>query len=532
MTEANSPPRTESTATTLVLELMTSILRTADRRGPDSIEIVSILLEDMASHMSLIGEIFNHHSGLQPLLAEEAATGVEGHPEPALRTIVEAVGIEELGSLAVIADGGLVKVRFADSPDDPTNPGTQNFLGAVTALFSADLNERRLAILAYDENQMDTRMRRALFDLFLQLLPTSTVSLPAVIILIIGNESVDYDHHTGPAPSVRYALHGQRLVRRRRWETSQPDILRLVGETDIPFVLFLGAGASSSSGLRLGDQIRDDALARFTADAVGSTFLDLAFRFHEMIEDDGRLLADEEKLSREEFVKRLTLERVLREEFHRIERGQLPETLQKFLAEEEAVLDSPGTSVEAVRSLLGLQSRLLIVTVNFDRLVEHGSGESTKVFVTEDEFEDFPTYLKSYISDGGPVPVLKIHGSIETPESIVATVDRMAEGLPGSLARSLEALATAHESRIPWFYVGYSMRDPDVTLQLQQPSFSKRTDERWIAPLSDPNIEEFVERFRVSPWGKDDVPTSLHEHSYTETADVFLGEVARLLLGA
>ncbi|MFP3881939.1 MAG: SIR2 family protein [Actinomycetota bacterium] len=523
-----------SPKTGLVLELLGNLFEEVERRGDDSTEVISVLIEDLAAHSQLIAAALFHHSGLEPLEADELVSGIEADAVSSeTQALVESIEVDGQGQLKVHHKAGLVLVRFDDDLTEPTNAGTRSFVGAVTALFSPDLPSRRMGIIAYDENQMDRRMRRALFELFLERLPGSGTNLPSVLVLLTGNQNLDLPHHCGPPPTTRYVLHGGRLDRRRSWQTSQADVRSLMVQDDArPCVIFLGAGSSVSSGLKLGDDIRDEALVRITAGDTTSSTFDLALRFHEMLEDDDRLLAGERTMTREEFVSGLTLERVLREEFHRTETGQLPETLRRFQAEEEACLDRPGLAVQALRRLLELTSRVILVTVNFDRLIEHDSDGRARTFATQHEFEDFPDYLPQYLREGGPVPLLKIHGTIEQPETIVATVDRIAQGLPTSHWNALEALTMMHDHPIPWLYVGYSMRDEDVTHFLRKPGFTEAADERWVAPLYDPYVEQFVDSSRVALWRRQEDADSLRQRSITEIADVALPDIVDVLMSS
>ena len=134
--------------------------------------------------------------------------------------------------------------------------------------------------------------------------------------------------------------------------------------------------------------------------------------------------------SRAAFTRDLTLERVLQEVL--LELGYRPRTdaavIQDIIADSDAALMWLRSGRrEAIRDLARLlRGRLVLVTVNFDQLIETDLGLPTRVHYRPQDFEDFRDEVTAYL-DGdanAPIPVLKIHGSIDDPSSIIATIDR------------------------------------------------------------------------------------------------------------
>jgi hypothetical protein len=171
------------------------------------------------------------------------------------------------------------------------------------------------------------------------------------------------------------------------------------------------------------------------------------------------------------------------------------------------------------------QRHLIVVTVNFDQLVEQCVPGQAQVLASDQDFRKCTAYINRYLRDGGPIPVLKVHGTIDRPETIVATVDATAEGLSPAKTQALRSLtsrAGTCNRRLPWIYIGCSMRDPDLEGLLGQQDFYQRLDEYWVSPFTVATARQFTEKHRVYR----DQPDFWHR-SITETADVFMEELAR-----
>src|SRR5205814_1374137 len=108
---------------------------------------------------------------------------------------------------------------------------------------------------------------------------------------------------------------------------------------------------------------------------------------------------------------------------------------------------------------------------------------------------------------------------IETRSSIVADVDQTMPGLSESRVSALRHLVT-RVPRIPWIYVGYSMRDLDVAPFLGQREIANQIDETWVSSFPDPSIWQFASRWRSSAWQEAGM-RQVSERQVTQTADVF-----------
>jgi hypothetical protein len=78
-------------------------------------------------------------------------------------------------------------------------------------------------------------------------------------------------------------------------------------------------------------------------------------------------------------------------------------------------------------------------------------------------------------------------------------------------------------SKIPWIYVGASMRDTDLTTVFNRKEFAEGVHEIWVSPYLPPTVHEFAQVHRGNIWSKKE---DLHSHSVTELADEFLRQLA------
>jgi hypothetical protein len=153
-------------------------------------------------------------------------------------------------------------------------------------------------------------------------------------------------------------------------------------------------------------------------------------------------------------------------------------------------------------------------------------GDAVATYSSEEDFAQAPEALETYLNTNeGPVPILKLHGSIDKPETIVANVELTALGLSPARTDTLRKLVGHPDRPIAWVYVGYSMRDPDLLAELSSPRVALGIDERWVAPLTDANVERLVRLHRLPLWEEHRKVRTLHERSITEFAETFFIEL-------
>src|SRR5207253_387106 len=125
--------------------------------------------------------------------------------------------------------------------------------------------------------------------------------------------AIDIDLHCQTGRGFRFAVEEGRLLRRQGRDNLIAVATRIMIHPE-PFVFFLGAGFAASSRLPLGNTMRDGTIRRLLAVPEGEspTSIDLAVRFHRWLsEKPGWLSESEEHMPQEEFVRKLTLERVV-----------------------------------------------------------------------------------------------------------------------------------------------------------------------------------------------------------------------------
>jgi hypothetical protein len=509
-------------ATVHALELLSAIIEKREAHGRASrLDVVTVLIRDLSAHRELINAAVRDAGGVL-LDANDYAGGTEGTLDPTLKTIISTVlnvrrGGKQL-KLNIEATGSTVHATLDGSRvDETSSPGLRTVSGIATALFDERLRETTFAAVTYDESRLEDHLADVAWELLTKQLDGVKVGKVRTLVVFVESPKVRYDRHCSQGTSLTFRLSEEGVEYRKSWNVNSRDISELRPSENSPLVLFLGAGFSASSRLPLGDTLRDEALMRHSDPS--KSYAQMAEDFRQHTQENGRLLSGERGLSPTEFAGSLTLERVLREELYRHGPTGSP-TLHNFKELNAEAVKLPGAAVRALHKLIQYGRSLVIVTVNFDTLIEHNGG--VKTFVTDEEFESFPDYLGDYLADGGLVPLLKLHGTIEDPETVVATVDQTAEGLAVPKALALGKLLNP-ERPVPWVYTGYSMRDPDVTSLLGQAEFVRGADESWVSPFTIATAQNFVEKHRRYEGRR-----GFWQRSITETADEFMKELLRV----
>lgn len=228
------------------------------------------------------------------------------------------------------------------------------------------------------------------------------------------------------------------------------------------------------------------------------------------------------------FSRGLTLERVLFLEQQSVAGHNYGPTMLAFVEQHAIALERPGQAIRAVQKMLALQRRLVIVTVNVDELIEQDHNDALQVFASEDEFVECADHLVDYLANGGRVPLLKVHGTVSRPETVVVSVDRVARGLTAGQEEALDALRGTTDALRTWIYVGSSMRDRDLIQVLGLPRFARELEEWWVTPFAIPTIDQFINEHRTQLWRDASRRATSTDRTITETADVFLDEFSRL----
>jgi hypothetical protein len=413
--------------------------------------------------------------------------------------------------------------EHAEAPE----PSLRLILRAAAVIASSAYDQFDLVIVALTVASTDPDRRELLWRM-LTLDPVDLqISGSATTIVPILGADLQPDSDYRRRPEVRYVALSDRLVERPPLFRARA-IERLGDVGDRPLVLFLGAGASASARIRLGNAYRDIALR----DYVGERYSDAPeHAFFDLIQEQSRFLAGE-PTTRAEFIEGLTLERVLRETFADL--GDRPRAdcrvIQELTADCERALGYVRAGRRALRELAAnLTGRLILITVNFDRLIEDDLGVSCNVMYTPEHFETHLEDLRAYVAGDAsrPLPVMKLHGSIEDPDSLIATLDATAAGLDDRVRNALNVIVETAEQPVRWAWVGCSMRDRDVTAWLDGMS-ATALDDWWVDPFPGQPLEEFFDHHRALRWPAD---RTLANRLIVDSADGFLRALADVVTG-
>lgn len=518
-------------STVEVLNLLAEVLEAHERRSAEATQVLPVVVEDLYSHWDLVVAAINHAGGVI-ISASDAAGGVTGTLDDVLVGRLQAFQLPHPGGTSRMIQtrrqAGRVTVGFKVSTKSVPGAGDSQLLGALCGLFDHRLRTTALGFIAWDETTLDRIAAEELWQFMHVALKGVKVGTLATLVTLVNVEHPGTLHLKRDG-SFRWGLVAGRNVRRRTEEATSVDMGLLVRDNAPLLILFLGAGSSVASGLPLGNDLRDRAVRRLFDDQ--HTSMDrLSRRFHEYLKGKGRLLGTEHGLTIEAFVAGLTLERVLREEFHEIGRDASP-TLNTFARDHALASEARSKGILAVQRIAELRKRLVVVTVNFDRLVEDGQEALFEVFSSPESFQRCAEYLGEYRAGGADkVPLLKLHGSIEDRSTIVADLEETSYlPLPHDRIEALRALLGTEASPTPVVYVGYSFRDRDIVPALDLLDFARRSRELVVAPWSTPPVEEFIHEHRRHAWQTARRPSTLAERVITDTADLFLSTLEERL---
>lgn len=516
----------------LLFELLARLSQEHAAARPGELRIVPILLDGIAEVAGLFDAFARHLGGV---FLDVTGTRFDGATpsradDPELRAHLEgSLRVRRAGALHHIeltVDAGTVDAAYMrDGSPQIATGGWQAALAVSRALFAAELEHADAAVLSYVEAELDVRLRGRLLHAFCDL-ETLRLNLGGVRTLFVVAEtpSISVGTHCQPGRGVRYALLEDGLQHRRPLDQLRASVGRFAQPRDKPVVLFLGAGFSASSHLPMGNELRNDAIGRICGmDPDTSTDRDLAEAFWAFAETYRLLLPPELDAGREAWVERLTLEHVVRiesEHFHQA----VPQTIEDFAERHDDIVraGSVGDAVAALRNLVARRARLILVTVNFDELVEQ-PADDLDIAVTPADFDRLIPKLEALVHDRDPgddrVPYLKLHGTISDRPSCVASDRQTLSGLDRAKRAALNALVSdLGGDPLLWVYVGASMRDLDLRPVFEMREFHEDVEEYWATPHVERSVRQFAELRRHS-W-----PASrgLEERMITEVADAFV----------
>jgi SIR2-like protein len=526
-------------ASPALLEFLALAVRAHSARGvSDTTRVVRLVLADPEIDseegdglVDLLAGVASYSQAARAIHADSAETEFgTGITDPDLRGALTAVTDQIANRPGPLLDVGIDErgVRIADKSPDVLSKGEREFLGVIAALLDPAWQGMKLGILTYSEESMDPWLKRAAWDSISVALDGKRIADVETLIIITRSGNVDIAMHCADRFGADWVIESDRLVRRGPAESARQHASEIARASLQPTVLYLGAGFLFSSGLPSGNNLRDHALrAYFTADPDAAVE-PLARRLFQNALEANKLTADQND-SEDKFIETFTLEDVIALVTELTK--QPPSTLDVF-AERHAHA-KPGAAMRNLVKTVGQLAGLVIVTVNFDELIEQECGDGV-VFpvVTEDEFKEFPTYLTSYLAgDQASVPVVKLHGTISARESCVLSALETRVGLAAPKAEALRALtrSVAEHNRANWVYIGTSMRDRDIVPVLREPEFAAAFEESWVMPLRPAGVDQLGDH-RGFQWT--DGQPNLDKRTFSVSADTFMGFMAEADTGA
>lgn len=499
-----------------------------------NLSVVPVLVDDMSQIATLLTAFGQHLGGiLLDLTSPRFHSAIEARTDdPELRAFLETsfelARSNATNRIGINLEGGEVDATlFRDNEAQVATGGWGTILALARALFAVELDASDAAIVAYRETELDRPLRGKTLQ-SLCALPEQGISLGRIrtLIVVIEAPQIDIADHCRPGQGIVHALLLDGAQHRRPLSQLPNSVQRFTQPRDKPIVLFLGAGFSASSHLPMGNRLRDQSIARICSiDGEAYSSDDLAGVFYSFADDQDLLLPTERELGHEAFVKRLTLEHVVRIESEYF-RQAIPQTIEDFAAVHDRVLQrgTIGEAVVALRRLIARRARLILITVNFDELLEQ-PNDDLDIAVSADDFEQLTPKLKALVEGedvaDDRIPYLKLHGSISDRPSCVASDRQTLTGLNAKKRLALETIVQSGGDRLLWVYVGASMRDLDLRPVFEMREFHDRVEEYWASPYIEPSVRTFAE-LRQHSWPSN---RRLATRMVTEIADVFVAKL-------
>lgn len=511
---------------TALLDLAPQLARHHERGLAGTITVVPVLVDDLSAALPSVEALAAVLKA--PLFVADARTDrrptLPSDDAARFTTVERALDVTRFGGsrkVARVDSEGANSWAFVDPPaGGELSPGEQTVIDVCCAVTSRELDEAesQAAVIAYRASRVDLDFRSAIWELFTQYLMNLPSQTLRTLFVIVESE-INVAVHCQPKAGFRLAVEGEHLLS-RHGPDELPAVAARISKENQAVVVFLAAGFSASSGFPLGNRMRDSAIARLLglrAARYGSA--ELARRFYEWASaKDGWLTSREMSLDAEDFIQQLTLEQVIRAE-QRHFGGSLP-TLEDFRDLHDQLVSNAGPAVRSLCRYLNERiGRVVLVTVNFDTLVESHADVPLEVFADDAEFESAADYVSQYLAgQASAVPYLKVHGTISRPESCVVSAEQTDIGVGNGKLAALRALLDTPSQRL-WIYVGSSMRDQDLLRVLGNEDFARGLDERWVVPYLTEDIRRFGES-RDAFWA-DSGHRTLDDRLITETADAF-----------
>jgi hypothetical protein len=528
-------------ATVSVLTFVTELVRIhqSTRQVDAPAILVAAAITERERWLPLLREVLELEDGVlldASILGEGVNCGDIENEAPNLTSwvvgILDAYNLIDItANLRLIIEGGRARIS-GNASYEAANAAQRAMREILTAVCADSLRSAQLATFVFPQDALDGQLLALMWEGLMNLPDRLNFDATSTLAIIAGDGQIDFDVHCTGDPSLRYRINEAGLSLRHTYSRSAHPVKSLGRQEkdDIPLVvMFMGAGASITKGMPLGDHLRNEALSRATGETVDAgTFDSVSRSWFEALLATEALSQAEQDAGVNSFVRGLTLERVLQQE-QAEENQTYTATLRRFAsvhAEVKAKLIAEiDPNADPLSLIIAARQRLVLLTVNFDQIIEARGGKNLRVFVTEADMLEFPSYLDSYLSSGGKVPLVKLHGDIDLPETLVANLQQTTAGLTVARDAALTSLVSFVDSQPthPWFYVGYSMRDKDLEQAWAAPRMST-FNEQWVAPFLDPVVDSFIAAKRALSWQRSGRAQSAMDRLISLTAEDFFKE--------
>lgn len=224
-----------------------------------------------------------------------------------------------------------------------------------------------------------------------------------------------------------------------------------------PIVFFLGAGTSVGGGMPSGTAILEYALK----EVLDSGYVDRISAIAKFREMAHLPISDSAQLTSEHVISYMTKDNT------------------DYLSFDTFVWlnnrNETSAPTEFHESLIGyclMQGHALILTTNFDTLLERSKGDSVEAIFKDEDFQTLGQKNRAQIlesfRESHKVGVLKVHGSLEQPRTITMKWEHLEVLLPGK-SKLWESFFEREQTQppIPVVAVGYGFHDPDLLPKLK-----------------------------------------------------------------
>lgn len=268
---------------------------------------------------------------------------------------------------------------------------------------------------------------------------------------------------------------------------------------DNPTVFFLGAGSSSEANFLMGPDLCRKTLEQLVNGSPEDGYDELEQQFWTQVAVNDRWLPDEREMRDRGDRTPLTFERVVREQISQYGYAEAP--IIKYISG-IAENSTPSRGHFTIAEIIKMGYRILLVTTNYDNLIEQAlDSYGLKSFIIFDEktaeerFDEVKSYMRG---ETEIIPVIKLHGTINAPVTISASVQDttslkpMMRDLLSMILKLAEHKVIGIQERIPVIFNGYAFRDIDILKVISEPDIRDGTDCWVVDPLPRNPVTEFL----------------------------------------